>query len=151
MEKEFSDVEYIPDNIKALIEQYGVHKVASVTGVKPEKLKQIYQTGECKNMRLCTLQRFSRIGVSIAELTLGDDIDTNWYADAGLQYLGENIRDQCKEMKISQTALAREIGITVPTLTRYIEGISSPGQKTLQAIADVLQIEVSDLFLAPVV
>jgi transcriptional regulator with XRE-family HTH domain len=55
------------------------------------------------------------------------------------------IRDARKAAKFTQEELAKRIGITHATLSRYENGSIDPPTSQLQAIADVLKVSVSSL------
>lgn len=62
-----------------------------------------------------------------------------------MENLGENIRKLRLEKKMSQVQLACRIGKANTFLNDIEHGRSTPSLKTLQAIAEVLEVKVGDL------
>lgn len=71
-------------------------------------------------------------GVTMTELQLMRDI-------------GENIEMFLEDSNMSQSQLAKEVGISKSTISRYINGEMMPTLKTLINIAYVLLCDVGDL------
>ena len=59
--------------------------------------------------------------------------------------VGQFIKDQLKEHKISQDALAQKLNITRSAVSQNLSGKSSFGQKNLEKIADILNMKVEDI------
>lgn len=51
-----------------------------------------------------------------------------------------------KEKGYTQSELAKLVGVSLPTMVRYEKGESEPRHETLELIANVLEVNVSDLF-----
>ncbi len=106
--------------------------------------------------RLGTVERFAgAFGVSVAELMLIDGVETNWYEEASIDYLGENLRRYRKELGLTQTDLAERLTDDRTVLTKmsgiscYEQGVRFPTVGVTQALADALGVEVADLFVPP--
>ena len=59
--------------------------------------------------------------------------------------IGENIEMFLEDSNMSQSQLAKEVGISKSTISRYINGEMMPTLKTLINIAYVLLCDVGDL------
>ena len=64
---------------------------------------------------------------------------------SGRRTLGERIRDARRRAGLTQAALARAAGLGRTTLARLEKGEQSPRFKTLNAIADALDVGVEEL------
>ena len=62
------------------------------------------------------------------------------------KYVGMQIRKYRKMRKMTQKELGAKIGVKHNTISSYEAGINEPEQNTLFAIADVLGININDLF-----
>jgi transcriptional regulator with XRE-family HTH domain len=56
--------------------------------------------------------------------------------------LGEII----KESGLKKGYIARQLGIGVPTLQRYIEGNNYPNAKTAHKLSEILKYSIEDIF-----
>ena len=87
-------------------------------------------------------------GVTVAELMLVPDIQTEWYKEASVAHFGANLKMIMEEWKFSHKELARICGISVQSIRNYEAG-NVPTLRRLQCLADALEIEVADLLLPP--
>lgn len=55
------------------------------------------------------------------------------------------IKDVLEEKQLSQYALAKELGVTYMTVTRYANNLRQPALETMFDIAKILKCKVSDL------
>ena len=62
------------------------------------------------------------------------------------KYVGNRIREERKNKKLSQRELGDRIGVKHNTISQYENGTNSPEQNTLFEIARALDIKVDDLF-----
>ncbi len=60
--------------------------------------------------------------------------------------LGKRIRKYRRERKMSQEELADRVGLHYTTISRIERGISNSPVQTVEKIAKVLKIKMSDLF-----
>lgn len=64
---------------------------------------------------------------------------------ASVETLGDRIRQARKARSLSQEKLAVELGVSWSTVNRYESGKNSPTLNRLRLIAEVLDVDVSDL------
>lgn len=64
---------------------------------------------------------------------------------ASVETLGDRIRAARKARNLSQEGLAVELGVSWSTVNRYESGKNSPSINRLRLIADVLEVDVTDL------
>lgn len=60
--------------------------------------------------------------------------------------LGETIRAARKSLKMTQKDLAERLGITASAITQIEKGLTNPDINKLSTIADILNINVDDMF-----
>ena len=60
--------------------------------------------------------------------------------------IGEKIKKIRKEKKMTQPELAKRIGVSVPTLQRYENGVTELKASMLNKIADALDVNFDILF-----
>lgn len=56
------------------------------------------------------------------------------------------IKEIAKQRGITLNEIAERVGIAQPSISRIINGVFNPKLDTLERIADVLQVNISDLF-----
>ena len=56
------------------------------------------------------------------------------------------IKDVLKEKKVTVVSLAGMIGITQPNMSNIVNGKSTPSLETLEKIANVLEVDITELF-----
>jgi transcriptional regulator with XRE-family HTH domain len=59
------------------------------------------------------------------------------------------LRELRKQRGYTIVKLSKDTGITRPNLSRYERGLGNPTVKTLQRLAAVLEVHISDLFPLP--
>jgi transcriptional regulator with XRE-family HTH domain len=64
--------------------------------------------------------------------------------------VGNKIRLRRKMAGMSQTGLAKELGITFQQVQKYEKGSNRVGASRLQKIADVFKMPISELFSGPI-
>jgi len=64
---------------------------------------------------------------------------------ASVETLGARIRAARKGAGLSQEKLAVELGVSWSTVNRYESGKNTPPLNRLRLIADVLEVEITDL------
>ena len=62
------------------------------------------------------------------------------------QYIGKRIRKYRKDMKLTQDELAKKLNTSKGTISNYETGYRSPRQDDLFLLAEVLKINIDDLF-----
>lgn len=101
------------------------------------------------NMRTRTIEKkLKGTGVTVAELMLAEGVDTEWYREASAENIGKNLVRFSEEWGFGTKQLADLCGFPVQSIRNYEQG-NIPTLRRLQAIADVLEVEVADLLLPP--
>lgn len=59
------------------------------------------------------------------------------------------IKEVLKEKKITVVSLANSVGMAQPSMSNIVNGKSTPSLETLDKIADVIGVPVTDLFDRP--
>jgi transcriptional regulator with XRE-family HTH domain len=62
-------------------------------------------------------------------------------------HIGEVIRRARKDIGMTQTTLASEIGVTFQQIQKYEKGINSPNATRLLDLSGALDISIEDFFL----
>ena len=60
--------------------------------------------------------------------------------------MGKRIRRYRREKKLTQEELADKVGMHYTTLSRIERGVSNPPVQTINKIAKVLRVDMSELF-----
>lgn len=60
--------------------------------------------------------------------------------------VGKRIRKYRREKKMSQEELADKVGLHYTTISRIERGVSNPPVQTINKIAKVLRVDMSELF-----
>lgn len=103
-----------------------------------------------KSCRLGTVERLAEcLDMSVADMFIDPEIETEWYKDAKLEYLPANLQKVSDASEMDIKTIAKKAQIKPQTYEWYLEGLQYPMTDRLQRIADVLEIEVADLFLPP--
>lgn len=144
--RRISDVGYLAAQLENIVNIYGgIKEFMVASGAKRQTLRRIMLGKPC---RLSTVERFAEYdNKSIAEMFLDPDVETEWYRDSALEYVSPNIRkiSEASEMDIETIAVCANI--LPQTYELYLAGLMYPMTNTLQRIANVLEVEVADLFL----
>ncbi|MEE0434442.1 MAG: helix-turn-helix transcriptional regulator [Peptococcaceae bacterium] len=110
-------------------------------------IRRIEQGYAC---RLKTIEKLARCGGRcIGEMFLTPDVNTDWYKETALQYLPDNLEAFTNEAELTLSEISERLGVPHQIYQLYLKGGQYPQTNTLQKIADVLEIEVADLFLPP--
>lgn len=59
--------------------------------------------------------------------------------------IGENLKKARRLRKMTQSELAKALGVTTPTIANYENGRREPNLEQCQALADALNVRVADL------
>ena len=62
------------------------------------------------------------------------------------QVFGTNLKRILREKRVTQTALAEKVGITVEQVSRWVTCKSPPGWNAICLISEILEVNVGDLF-----
>lgn len=87
--------------------------------------------------------------LSVSEVLLAPGVETDWYAEADVDYFPDNLRNAIKEQGVSVNRLSTETGVAASSIQSYMSGKQFPLSNNLQKLADALEMEVADLFLPP--
>ena len=121
--------------------------LARESGTNPGTIRRIEQGCVC---RLNTIEKLARCGGRcIGEMFLTPGVNTDWYKETELRYLPDNLEAFTNEAELTFAEITARLGVPYQTYRLYLEGSQYPQTNTLQKIADVLEIEVADLFLPP--
>lgn len=140
------------DNLAAQMQRVvagsdSVVALARESGTNPGTIRRIEQGCVC---RLNTIEKLARCGGRrIGEMFLAPGVKTDWYKETALQYLPDNLEAFTNEAELTFAEITARLGVPYQTYRLYLEGSQYPQTNTLQKIADVLEIEVADLFLPP--
>lgn len=142
---QISHVDNLLVQLRSLVDEAGgVAQLARDSGAGKNTIYRMLHGAPC---RLGTLEKVARSrGKSIAEMFLAPGVETDWYRDAALAYLPDDLAG-CAET--TYIAVAEKAGVPYRVFWLYLNGSQSPMTNTLQKIADALEMEVADLFLPP--
>lgn len=145
MEK-LSDVRYVREHLARRIEEVGsMTMLAKYCGTNRYTLHKVLAR---KDLRLKTVDVLAiGCGKTVAEMFLEPGVKTDWYREASLEYLPDNLRDAMSDRGLEMRDLEAESGVKWQQIESYLMRETMPLTKTLQKIADALEIEVADLFL----
>lgn len=146
--KKISGIEYLPEQLRYMVDAYGgMKEYMLVSGAKKQTLRRIMLGKSC---RLGTVERLAEcLGMSVADMFIDPEVETEWYRDAKLEYLPENLKKISEESEMDLKTIAQQAQIIPQTYEWYLAGLQYPMTDRLQRIADVLDVEVAELFLPP--
>lgn len=147
MEK-ISDVKYMRDHLRMHIEEVGsMTMLAKSCGTNRYTLHKVLAG---KDLRLKTVDVLAKgCGKTVAEMFLAPGIKTDWYKEATLQYFPDNLWSAMTDRGMEMIDMGAGTGIKWQQIESYLLRETMPLTKTLQKIADALEMEVADLFLPP--
>lgn len=147
MEK-MSDVKYVKDHVRMEVKTFdGITTFAKSCGTNRYTVNKVLAG---KDLRLKTVGVLAKgCGNTVAEMFLKPGIKTNWYREASLEYFPENLQRAMDDRGMQVSDMEAESGVKWQQFESYLLRETMPLTKTLQRIADVLEIEVADLFLPP--
>ena len=147
MEK-MSDVRYVREHLRRRIEEVdSMTMLAKSCGTNRYTLNKVLAG---KDVRLKTVGILAQgCGKTIAEMFLSPGVKTYWYREASLEYLPDNLWSAMTDRGMEMSDLADTMGIKWQQIESYLMCKTMPLTKTLQKIADALEMEVADLFLPP--
>lgn len=145
MEK-MSDVRYVREHLRRRIEEVdSMTMLAKSCGTNRYTLNKVLAG---KDLRLKTVDVLAiGCGKTVAEMFLEPGVKTDWYREASLEYLPDNLRDAMSDRGLEMRDLEAESGVKWQQVESYLMRETMPMAKTLQKIADALEMEVADLFL----
>lgn len=147
MEK-MSDVRYVREHIRRRIEEVGsMTMLAKYCGTNRYTLHKVLAR---KDLRLKTVDVLAiGCGKTVAEMFLEPGVKTDWYREASLEYLPDNLWSAMTDRGMEMIDIGAGTGIKWQQIESYLLRETMPLTKTLQKIADALEMEVADLFLPP--
>lgn len=149
MEK-ISGTKYLSENVKRLTEGLTPHQTYMKFNVSGCTHKKVIN-GEFKTLSLTVVQKYSlRIGIGFAELFLNPEVAQQykaWYGESELGYFSQNFDDAVSLLGYTYVELAEKIGRSKNVVGGYASGMTYPRVGDLDRIAEVLGMELADLFL----
>lgn len=137
---QISHINNIVNNTRRLVED-------GVLNGEDKQIKRILQGN--MNVRTRTLEKnLKGTGVTVAEIMLNDGIETEWYKEAAVSYLPQNLKRYREEWGFTKEFFADLCGMSSRLIALY-EKDTVPTLRRLQSLADVLEVEVADLLLPP--
>lgn len=92
----------------------------------------------------------SALGTTIGEVFQNPAIECNWYKETRLVFLSWNLEEALRDARESAyTIAAKTKTCNTSAIYKYVNGTKLPPLANLQEIADVLNVDISDLFLPP--
>ena len=89
-------------------------------------------------------------GATIGEVFQNPAIECNWYKETRLVYLSYNLEEALRDTGTAAYMIAAKTKTCNATVIyKYVNGTKIPPLEKLQEIADVLNVDISDLFLPP--
>lgn len=141
-----SNVKWLIWRARALANDYGWEWMRDT--LEYADIKRLRVNLSHGRIQLATAEAIAEIcGLTIAEAMLAPEItDCEWYVFADRRYFADNVRALAKEHG-SVERLAKAIGSYGQMIRHYTNGETEPLLRTLQKMADKLNMEVADLFL----
>lgn len=148
--EKISSVSYLMDNIKNLTDGMTEKQVQEEFGVHPETHKRVLD-GEIERLSLTIIQRYSiNSNIGISELFIDPKEQGKfkpWYHETQLYCFAQNFRDYMEVNGVKPKDVVESMGKTRNIIRGYQNGLYYPRIGDLDRIADVLGVEVADLFL----
>lgn len=145
-----SNVKYLTDNVKLLTKGMGLQQVYKDLGVHPNTHSRVLD-GDISTLSLTVIQRYAiNSDIGISELFLHPDLVdqyTAWYRETQLYCFTQNFNACMEEKGYSPKAVENQMGKHRNIIRGYQNGSGYPRLGDLDRIADVLGVEVADLFL----
>lgn len=150
MNEPLSHVDYLAPNVQALLDERfdgRVTRLSNQAQVDSRSIKKILAGKPC---RLRTIDKLAETcSMTISDMFLKPGLQTDWYLDAHLNYLSENLVTSAQAVDKEYHDVDDVVGTPHGLFKLYVEGVQYPQTNTLQKIAEALDIEVADLFLPP--
>ena len=150
MNEPLSHVDYLAPNVQALLDERfdgRVTRMQDQANVNSSAIKKVLAGKPC---RLRTVDKLAEAcGMTISDMFLKPGLQTDWYLDADLVYLTENLVAAAQATDKEYYDVDDVAGTPHGLFKLYAEGVQYPQTNTLQRLADALDEEVADLFLPP--
>lgn len=141
-----SNADYVLDHLRDFVNSDGIYSVSTLLSVTSSAVASWLE--KKTTMTLKTVAKIGDlIGLSVAEMMVRPGVETEWYREADVKYLALNLDNYVEELCESKAYMAHRLGIAKATLQAYVYGGTKPRLPMLQKMADVLDVEVADLFL----
>lgn len=145
-----SSVKYLADNVRLLTKGMSLQQVYKDLGVHPDTHSRVLD-GDISTLSLTVIQRYAiNSDIGISELFLHPDLVdqyTAWYRESQLYYFAQNFKDYMDVNGVKPKDVVESMGKTRNIIRGYQNGLYYPRIGELDRIADVLGVEVADLFL----
>ena len=141
-----SNVKWLIWRARALANDYGWEWMRDT--LEYADIKRLRVNLSHGRIQLATAEAIAEIyGLTIAEAMLAPEItDCEWCVSADRKYFADNVKALATEHG-SVERLAKAIGSYGQLIRHYTNGETEPLLRTLQKMADKLNMEVADLFL----
>ena len=150
MTEPLSHVDYLAPNMQALLDERFDGKITRLSNqaqVNPSAIKKVLAGKPC---RLRTIDKLAKAcGMTISDMFLKPGLQTDWYLDADLEYLIDNLVASAQAVDKEYHDVDDIAGTPHGLFRLYAEGVQYPQTNMLQRLADALDEEVADLFLPP--
>lgn len=128
---------YLGENMKRLMLFNGVDK--------PPKSVQNIMSGA--GGWLTVEKNANRYGASVGDMLVRPGFESEWYHECALRYFAPNVREAMEAVKISEGLLAQMTKVNPSKIRDLMADGTMPNFREAQKIADVLEMEIADLFL----
>lgn len=149
MEK-ISSTSYLRENVKNLTEGMTLKQIKEELGVHPNTQERVL-TGDISVLSLTVIQRYAaNSGIGISELFIEPKFRekyAEWYRETKLEYFPQNFEDYMHECGFTPKGIEKKMGKNKNMIRGYMNGVYYPRLGDIDHIADVLGVEVADLFL----
>lgn len=146
MKDMISNTGYVFDHLKEFVDSDGIYKVSLLLSVNSGTVSNWLDRKTMMNLKT-VVKIGDLMGMSVAEMMVRSGVETEWYREADVKYLALNLDNYVEELCESKAYMAHRLGIAKSTLQAYVYGGTKPRLPMLQKMADVLDVEVADLFL----
>ena len=148
--KKLSSTKYLVENVKNLTAGMTEKQVREELGVHPDTHRKVLN-GDISTLSLTVIQRYAiNSDIGISELFLHPDLVdqyTAWYRESQLYCFSKNFKDYMDVNGVKPKDVVESMGKTRNIIRGYQNGLYYPRIGDLDRIADVLGVEVADLFL----
>ena len=145
-----SSTKYLVENVKNLTAGMTEKQVREELGVHPDTHRRVLN-GEIERLSLTVIQRYSiNSNIGISELFINPKERGKyvpWYHETQLYCFAQNFRDYMDVNGVKPKDAVEPMGKTRNIIRGYQNGLYYPRIGDLDHIADVLGVEVADLFL----
>lgn len=154
MDKPLSHVDYLVATARLLVDDPSKMSRAINIGMdqnEKDNLRRAWTSiANSKRFRINSVLAIARAqGLSVSEMFLMPGAVTEWYTDASIDYFRENIVSLREAIGISRHKFCELVGVNGEAARSYEIGRHFPSVIKMQRIADVLGVEIAELFLPP--